>query len=86
MAKEDWILQIYIQNVNGLMTKENLKEYLNETKVREVDMWGWAETNVPWTEQMLQKTNFLGSKTFKNFMMVGSSSDDLAEIYQQGGT
>eukprot|EP00957_Ditylum_brightwellii_P116279 8869556-Ditylum_brightwellii.AAC.1 len=52
----------------------------------EVDMWGWAETNVLWTEQMLQKTKFLGSKIFKNFTLVGSSSDDPAETYQQGGT
>eukprot|EP00957_Ditylum_brightwellii_P050237 3809845-Ditylum_brightwellii.AAC.1 len=53
---------------------------------REVDIWGWSETNVKWTPNRISKAKYLGNKCFVNFIVIAGSSDDLAEYKQQGGT
>eukprot|EP00957_Ditylum_brightwellii_P069620 5288118-Ditylum_brightwellii.AAC.1 len=52
----------------------------------EVDIWGWSETNVNWTPNMISKTKHLGNKCFNIFTLTASLSDDPAEHKQQGGT
>eukprot|EP00957_Ditylum_brightwellii_P093734 7137001-Ditylum_brightwellii.AAC.1 len=53
---------------------------------KEVVIWEWAETNVNWTPNLTAWTKYYGNKIFKNVTLVGSSSDDPAGFYQQGGT
>eukprot|EP00957_Ditylum_brightwellii_P008143 617414-Ditylum_brightwellii.AAC.1 len=53
---------------------------------KEVDIWGWAETNVNWTPNLTACAKYYGNKIFKLFTLVGSSSNDPAGFYQQGGT
>eukprot|EP00957_Ditylum_brightwellii_P170075 12946185-Ditylum_brightwellii.AAC.1 len=53
---------------------------------KEIDIWGWAKTNVNWIPNMTARAKYYGNKIFINFMLVGSSSDDPAGLYQQGGT
>eukprot|EP00957_Ditylum_brightwellii_P089457 6812236-Ditylum_brightwellii.AAC.1 len=81
--KEKNTLRIYFQNINGISTVEDLHGYMDEMRDREIDIWGWVETNVNWTKNLLTQAKFYGNKIFKNFTLVGNSSDDPAEFYQQ---
>eukprot|EP00957_Ditylum_brightwellii_P013936 1051730-Ditylum_brightwellii.AAC.1 len=38
-------MQIYFQNINGIATEEDLKAYMEDMADKEIDIWGWAETN-----------------------------------------
>eukprot|EP00957_Ditylum_brightwellii_P008142 617413-Ditylum_brightwellii.AAC.1 len=53
---------------------------------KEVDIWGWAETNVNWTPNLTTRAKYYGNEIFKIFTLVGSSSNDPAGFYQQGRT
>eukprot|EP00957_Ditylum_brightwellii_P017319 1304260-Ditylum_brightwellii.AAC.1 len=53
---------------------------------KEIDIWGWAETNVNWTPNMIARAKYYSNKIFNNFTLVGSSSNDPVGFYQQGGT
>eukprot|EP00957_Ditylum_brightwellii_P000838 66535-Ditylum_brightwellii.AAC.1 len=53
---------------------------------KEVDIWGWAETNIKWAKEMESKAKHMGGKIFKNFTIVTSCSDGPAKYHQQGGT
>eukprot|EP00957_Ditylum_brightwellii_P150251 11442314-Ditylum_brightwellii.AAC.1 len=59
---------------------------MEEMQSKEVDIWGWAETNVKWTKEMENKAKYMGGKIFKQFTIVTSCSDDPATYHQQGGT
>eukprot|EP00957_Ditylum_brightwellii_P056966 4317765-Ditylum_brightwellii.AAC.1 len=52
---------------------------------KEIDIWGWAEKNVNWTPNMIARVKYYCNKIFTDFTLVGSSSDDPAGLYQQGG-
>eukprot|EP00957_Ditylum_brightwellii_P032423 2456792-Ditylum_brightwellii.AAC.1 len=78
-------MQIYFQNVNGIATEEDLKAYMEDMAEKEIDIWRWAETNVNWTPNMIAQAEYYGNKIFINFTLVGSSSDNPAGFYQQGG-
>eukprot|EP00957_Ditylum_brightwellii_P034794 2637133-Ditylum_brightwellii.AAC.1 len=54
-------------------------------KDREVDIWGWMETNVNWTPNLTNNTAYKGQELFNNFKLITSSSNDLTGFYQQGG-
>eukprot|EP00957_Ditylum_brightwellii_P099295 7563519-Ditylum_brightwellii.AAC.1 len=53
---------------------------------KEVDIWGWAGTNVNWTQNLTAWAKYYGNKIFNYFTLVGSSSNDPAGLYQQGRT
>eukprot|EP00957_Ditylum_brightwellii_P187578 14284120-Ditylum_brightwellii.AAC.1 len=53
---------------------------------KEVEIWGWAETNVKWTKEMERKAKYMGRKIFNNFTIVTICSDDPAKYHQQGCT
>eukprot|EP00957_Ditylum_brightwellii_P124873 9519189-Ditylum_brightwellii.AAC.2 len=53
---------------------------------KEINIWGWAETNVNWTPNMTARAKYYGNKIFTNFTLVRSSSNNPAGLYQQGGT
>ena len=65
-TKDSNTLRIYFQNINGLGTNEELKEYIEDMKNNEVDIWGWAETNVHWSPQVVDKIKAIGRHYFKN--------------------
>ena len=51
--KEDNIIRIYSQNINGISVdtiQENLTKNLDVMLDRQVDIMGWAETNVEWND------------------------------------
>eukprot|EP00957_Ditylum_brightwellii_P178589 13603828-Ditylum_brightwellii.AAC.1 len=79
-------MRIYFQNINGIATEEDLKSYMEDMAEKEIDIWGWAKTNVNWTPNMTSRAKYYGNKIFTNFTLVGSSSDNPAWLYQQGGT
>eukprot|EP00957_Ditylum_brightwellii_P192415 14648920-Ditylum_brightwellii.AAC.1 len=54
-------------------------------KKEEVDIWGWAETNVHWTEKLMGIAKRMGCKVFKQMTLVARGSADPAGYYQQGG-
>eukprot|EP00957_Ditylum_brightwellii_P192824 14681843-Ditylum_brightwellii.AAC.1 len=35
-------------------------------------MWGWSETNINWTPQLVHQANYFGNKIFTDFTLVGS--------------
>eukprot|EP00957_Ditylum_brightwellii_P158916 12095721-Ditylum_brightwellii.AAC.1 len=43
--KENNRLQLYFQNINEISTEEDLKTYMEDMEEKEVNIWGWAETN-----------------------------------------
>eukprot|EP00957_Ditylum_brightwellii_P011107 841810-Ditylum_brightwellii.AAC.1 len=59
---------------------------MEEMQSKEVDIWGWVETNVKWTKDMESKAKYMGGKIFKNFTIVTNCSNDQAKYRQQGGT
>eukprot|EP00957_Ditylum_brightwellii_P104078 7929342-Ditylum_brightwellii.AAC.1 len=63
-----------------------MQGYMEEMKEREVDIWGWSETNVTWMPNLVSNTNFKGRKLFNKFKLITSSSNNPAGFYQQGGT
>eukprot|EP00957_Ditylum_brightwellii_P165249 12581763-Ditylum_brightwellii.AAC.1 len=42
----------------------------------EADLWGWAETNRPWTKDQKDKTRSQGRQVFNKFKMEAVSSDN----------
>eukprot|EP00957_Ditylum_brightwellii_P173907 13239477-Ditylum_brightwellii.AAC.1 len=84
--KQEDHMQLYFQNVNGINTEEDIKSYLDAIHEHEVDIWGWSETNIKWTPNMISKNKCLSNKCFDNFTLTSSLSDDPAEHKQQGGT
>eukprot|EP00957_Ditylum_brightwellii_P191188 14558161-Ditylum_brightwellii.AAC.1 len=84
--KEKNRMRIYFQNINGIATEKDLKSYMEDMSEKEINIWGWAETNVKWTPNMTARAKYYGNKIFTNFTLVGSSSNDPAGLYQQGGT
>eukprot|EP00957_Ditylum_brightwellii_P205831 15345644-Ditylum_brightwellii.AAC.2 len=75
----------YFQNINGLATEEDIKSNMDLIHTKEVDIWGWVETNVNWTPNLISKVQYLGRKKFCNFTVNTSSSNNLVGFYQQGG-
>eukprot|EP00957_Ditylum_brightwellii_P169413 12894285-Ditylum_brightwellii.AAC.1 len=53
---------------------------------KEVDIWGWAETNVHWTEKLMGIAKSMGHKVFEQMTLVAGGSANLAGCYQQGVT
>eukprot|EP00957_Ditylum_brightwellii_P093572 7125242-Ditylum_brightwellii.AAC.1 len=84
-GKEEGHLRVYFQNVHGISMEKDMQGYMEEMKDRKVDIWGWTETNVNWTPNLINNTAYKGQKLFNNFKLITSSSNDLAGLYQQGG-
>eukprot|EP00957_Ditylum_brightwellii_P050694 3843106-Ditylum_brightwellii.AAC.1 len=55
-------------------------------KKKEVDIWGWAETNVNWSEKLIGIAKSMGRKVFQQITLIAGGSADLTGYYQQGGT
>eukprot|EP00957_Ditylum_brightwellii_P171725 13073323-Ditylum_brightwellii.AAC.1 len=51
----------------------------------EADLWGWVETNCPWTENQKHRTGNQGRQIFNKFKVEAVSSDDLAIGWKQPG-
>eukprot|EP00957_Ditylum_brightwellii_P073845 5610889-Ditylum_brightwellii.AAC.1 len=51
----------------------------------EADIWGWVETNIPWTEDQKHKTGSQGKQVFNKFKLEVVSSDDLTIGRKQPG-
>ena len=58
-VKEEGILRIVYQNVNGIATEEDLVENTTEMKNIEADIRGWVDPNVNWTANMESRANDL---------------------------
>eukprot|EP00957_Ditylum_brightwellii_P033485 2537441-Ditylum_brightwellii.AAC.1 len=56
--KDKNTLRLYFQNVNGISTVEDMNSYMDEMNEREVDIWGWAETNANWTKNLLAHAKY----------------------------
>ena len=66
-TKDKHTLRIYFQDMNGIATIENMHSYIDKMNKREADIWGWAETNVNWTKNLLAQTKYYGNKILKTF-------------------
>lgn len=56
-AKTD--IRIYTQNINGINTEDisnNLHNKLQVMTDRQVDIFGWSETNLEWKDYHINKT------------------------------
>eukprot|EP00957_Ditylum_brightwellii_P081113 6169413-Ditylum_brightwellii.AAC.1 len=78
--KGDNTLHIYFQNINGIAIEEDIKGYMEYINEKEVDIWGWDETNINWTQHPLAQAKYYGNKIFTDFTLVGSFNDDPAEF------
>eukprot|EP00957_Ditylum_brightwellii_P116543 8889747-Ditylum_brightwellii.AAC.1 len=54
-------------------------------KKKEVDIWGWAETNVNWSENLIGITKRMGRKVVQQMTLIAGGSANPAGYYQQGG-
>eukprot|EP00957_Ditylum_brightwellii_P106585 8131525-Ditylum_brightwellii.AAC.1 len=57
-------------------------EYMDEI---ETDIWGWVETNWPWTEDQKFKAKSQGREIFKTFKLKAVSSNDPTIGHKQPG-
>jgi hypothetical protein len=72
-------MRIYFQNVYGVSPKDNwsdMNDYYLEMKKRQVDIFGFAETNVAWTRKNISQVKRHGKGRFEHFQPVFASSDD----------
>jgi hypothetical protein len=80
MAKKDpGSCRIYFQNVNGLSTAHDwsdIQDNFHELQKREVDIFGFAETNVAWNPTLRNQVHQHGRGRFDQFKLVTASSDD----------
>eukprot|EP00957_Ditylum_brightwellii_P050436 3824434-Ditylum_brightwellii.AAC.1 len=53
---------------------------------KQADLYGWAETNVSWTELCKNQTEYHGCHTHDNYKLIATSSNEPAEYKQPGGT
>eukprot|EP00957_Ditylum_brightwellii_P132374 10094312-Ditylum_brightwellii.AAC.1 len=51
----------------------------------EADLWGWIETNQPWTEDQKHKTGSQGRQIFNQFKVEAVSSNDPTIGWKQPG-
>eukprot|EP00957_Ditylum_brightwellii_P119010 9076675-Ditylum_brightwellii.AAC.1 len=89
--KEEEVMRIYFQTFNGGLKKNGWGKYewaLKHLREKEVDVVGFAETNIPWTSQEIHIARTKARKTFhKKTKIMTSASDDLSvDGWQPGGT
>eukprot|EP00957_Ditylum_brightwellii_P009913 748100-Ditylum_brightwellii.AAC.1 len=63
---------------------EDMYDYINITKEKEADVWGWAEPNISWTRVTHVRAEYFGQEQRNNFKLVAASSNDPAKYKQQG--
>eukprot|EP00957_Ditylum_brightwellii_P105529 8044491-Ditylum_brightwellii.AAC.1 len=50
---------------------------MEDMEEKEVDIWGWAETNVNWIPNLTARAKYYGNKIFKFFTLNGTDSKGL---------
>ena len=82
--------RIYFQNVAGVSPADdwsNLTDNFLQMKKKEVDIFGFAETNVAWTPKAQNESRRHGRGIFEHYTQVTASSDEPTVGYRQpGGT
>jgi len=82
--------RIYFQNVYGVSPAEDwidMQDYFVQMQKRQVDVFGFAETNVAWNPKLTNQVYQHGRGLFEHFKQVNSSSDDPTTGFRQpGGT
>eukprot|EP00957_Ditylum_brightwellii_P188456 14346796-Ditylum_brightwellii.AAC.1 len=53
---------------------------------KQADLYGWAETNVSWTELSKNQMEYHGRRIHDNYKLIATSNDNLAGYKQPGGT
>eukprot|EP00957_Ditylum_brightwellii_P109625 8361483-Ditylum_brightwellii.AAC.1 len=84
--KEDGALCIYYQNMNGVKCMEELYKYMSLMNKYGVGIFGWTETNVNWTPLLINKTEQMERKLWRNLKLIISCSNNPSERVQRGGT
>lgn len=69
-------LQFFYQKVVGINYMEDMYGYMSIMKKIEVTIWGWTETKVNWTSELIINAKRMGQKLFKNICIATSSSED----------
>eukprot|EP00957_Ditylum_brightwellii_P174498 13286217-Ditylum_brightwellii.AAC.2 len=52
---------------------------------KQADLYGWDETNVPWTELCKKQTEYHGLRIHDNYKLIVTLSNEFAEYKQPGG-
>eukprot|EP00957_Ditylum_brightwellii_P190373 14491877-Ditylum_brightwellii.AAC.1 len=89
--KEEDTLRLYFHNVNGGLKSGGWGEYkfaLKRLKEKEVDIVGFAETNLTWTPQDKYSARMKLRKEYegKSKLTTSASDEPSATDYQPGGT
>ena len=63
-----------------------MEEYIEDTKMKEATIYGWAETSTKWSLQMILQANQCGRKIHKHYKLIATSSNKEAGYKQMGGT
>eukprot|EP00957_Ditylum_brightwellii_P183446 13973785-Ditylum_brightwellii.AAC.1 len=89
--KEEDILRVYFHNVNGGLKSGGWGKYeyaLKCLKEKEIDIIGFAETNLTWTTQDKYSAKMKLRKEYKGKSKLTTSASDepSATDYQPGGT
>ena len=77
--KEPNTCRIYFQNVAGVSPADdwsNLTDNFVQMKKKQVDIFGFAETNVSWTPRAQNESQRHGQGIFEHFNQVTASNDD----------
>eukprot|EP00957_Ditylum_brightwellii_P190919 14537664-Ditylum_brightwellii.AAC.1 len=74
--KHKHTMQIYFNNINGISSNKEVQGNMEFMQEIEADLWGWVETNRPWTEDQKHNTGSQGRQIFNQFKVEAVSSDD----------
>ena len=89
-SKPPYHSRIYFQNINGLQdiySWDRWKECVEEMKHYEVDIFGFAETNIAWEPTRIHKASQILRRTNSHAHMITSICDgSTGTKYQRGGT
>eukprot|EP00957_Ditylum_brightwellii_P007461 564196-Ditylum_brightwellii.AAC.1 len=76
--KRKHTFHVIFQNVNGIPTDGDQEEYMQDMHAKQADLYGWAKTNVSWTELRKNQTEYHGRCIHNNYKLIATSSDDPA--------
>ena len=83
-------IRLYFENVHGLKPSANWNKWcdmLSALRTHQVDIIGFAETNVNWNPILARRAQAVVRKQFGSGVMINTTSDDpVKSAYKQGGT
>jgi hypothetical protein len=87
--KDPNTLRIYFQNVAGVSPADDWSNHIDnfvQMKKKQIDIFGFAKTNVSWTPTAQNESRRHGKGIFKYYKQVTASSDDPTVGYRQPDT